>query len=46
MVVAMVKLQLLMTSAMLNSFSLVIGKVVKDYGTHGDPWVSLFSKLS
>ena len=31
--------------AMLNGFSLVIGKVVEDYGTHGDPWVSLFSKV-
>ena len=31
--------------AMLNGFSLVIGKVVETYGTHGDPWVSLFSKV-
>ena len=30
---------------MLNGLSLVIGKVVETYGTHGDPWVSLFSKV-
>ena len=31
--------------AMLNGLSLVIGKVVETYGTHGDPWVCLFSKV-
>ena len=31
--------------AMMNGISLVIGKVVEAYGTHGDPWVSLFSKF-
>ena len=31
--------------AMLNGLSLVIGKVAEIYGTHGDPWVSLFSKV-
>ena len=33
------------SGAMLNGLSLVIGKVVETYGTHGDPWVSLFSKV-
>ena len=31
--------------AMLNGFSLVIGKVIEDYGAHVDPWVSLFAKV-
>ena len=31
--------------AMLNGFSLVIGKVIEDYGAHIDPWVSLFAKV-
>ena len=31
--------------AILNGVSLVIGKVIKAYGTHGDPWVSLSSKF-
>ena len=31
--------------AMMNGLSLVIGKVVETYGTHGDPWVSFFSKF-
>ena len=31
--------------AMLNGFSLVIGKVIETYGSYGDPWVSLFSKV-
>ena len=31
--------------AMLNGVSLVIGRVVEAYGTHGDPWVSLSSKF-
>jgi peptide/histidine transporter 3/4 len=31
--------------AMLNGVSLVISKVDEAYGTHGDPWVSLFSML-
>ena len=31
--------------AMLNGVSLVTGKVVEAYGTHGDPWVSLCSKF-
>ena len=31
--------------AMLNGASLVIGMVVAPYREHGDPWVSLFSKV-
>ena len=31
--------------AMLNGFSLVIGKAVKAYGSNADPWVSLFSDV-
>ena len=31
--------------AMLNGVSLVIGRIVTLYGDHGDPWVSLFSKI-
>ena len=31
--------------AMLNGCSLVIGKVIDTYGIHGDPWMSLFSKI-
>ena len=31
--------------ATLNGVSLVIGRVVEAYGTHGDPWVSLSSKF-
>ena len=30
---------------MLNGCSLVIGKVIEDYGTNVDPWVSLISKV-
>ena len=31
--------------AMLNGFSLVIGKVIEAYGSNADPWVSLFSDV-
>ncbi len=31
--------------AMLNGVSLVIGKMIEAYGTHGDPWVSLSSEF-
>ena len=31
--------------AILNGFSLVIGKVVQSYGTYGDPWVTFISKV-
>ena len=31
--------------AMLNGFSLLIGKVVEPYGSYGDPWVTFMSKL-
>ena len=31
--------------AMLNGFSLLIGKVVEPYGRYGDPWVTFISKV-
>ena len=31
--------------AMMNGFSLVIGKVFLTYGTHGDPWVSFACRV-
>ena len=31
--------------AMLNGFSLLIGKVVEPYGSYGDPWVTFTSKV-